>query len=57
MPDARTIWLFQDNLIGKQLEEKLFDRFHACPEAQGLFVNSSTSLNNHEGKIIFRQVQ
>ena len=44
VPDARTIWLFQDKLIGKHLEEKLFDRFHTCLDEQGLFVN--------EGKII-----
>ena len=28
IPDSRTIWLFQDNLIQKNLEEKLFDLFH-----------------------------
>jgi len=44
VPDARTIWLFQDKLIGKNLEEKLFDRFHTCLDEKGLFVN--------EGKII-----
>ena len=44
VPDARTIWLFQDNLIAKNLEEKLFDCFHTCLEDKGLFVN--------EGKII-----
>ena len=44
VPDARTIWLFQDNLIKRQLEEKLFDCFHTCLDEQGLFVN--------EGKII-----
>ena len=44
VPDARTIWLFQDKLIGKHLEENLFDRFHTCLDEQGLFVN--------EGKII-----
>jgi len=44
VPDARTIWLFQDNLIRKNLEEALFDRFHTCLDAMGLFVN--------EGKII-----
>ena len=44
IPDARTIWLFQDNLIKKNLEEKLFDCFHSCLDEKGLFVN--------EGKII-----
>ena len=44
VPDARTIWLFQDNLLRKHLEESLFDRFHTCLDEQGLFVN--------EGKII-----
>jgi transposase len=44
VPDARTIWLFQDNLLRKQLEEKLFDCFHTCLDEKGLFVN--------EGKIV-----
>jgi IS5 family transposase len=44
VPDARTIWLFQDTLIRKHLEENLFERFHTCLEERGLFVN--------EGKII-----
>ena len=44
VPDARTIWLFQDKLIRKQLEASLFDCFHTCLEEKGLFVN--------EGKII-----
>jgi len=44
VPDARTVWLFQDNLIGKNLEEKLFELFHTHLDERGLFVN--------EGKII-----
>jgi IS5 family transposase len=27
VPDSRTIWLFQENLIRKNLEEKLFAQF------------------------------
>ena len=45
VPDARTVWLFQNNLIEKKLEENLFDCFHTCLDEQGLFVN--------EGKIIY----
>jgi transposase len=39
VPDARTIWLFQDNLIGKNLEENLFEIFHTLLDERGLFVN------------------
>jgi len=42
--DARTVRLFQDNLIGMNPEEKLFDLFHTRLDERGLFVN--------EGKII-----
>jgi IS5 family transposase len=44
VPDSRTIWLFQENLIQKNLEEKIFDQFHQYLDDLGLFVN--------EGKII-----
>ena len=44
VPDARTIWLFQDTLIEKHMEEQLFALFHTCLDEKGLFVN--------EGKII-----
>jgi len=44
IPDSRTIWLFQDNLIQKKLEEKLFELFHRYLDDLGLFVN--------EGKIV-----
>ena len=44
IPDSRTIWLFQENLIQKDLEEKLFARFHKYLDDLGLFVN--------EGKIV-----
>jgi IS5 family transposase len=44
VPDARTIWLFQDNLIRKDLDESLFAQFHGYLDELGLFVN--------EGKII-----
>jgi IS5 family transposase len=44
VPDARTLWLFQDKLISKKLGESLFECFHSCLEDKGLFVN--------EGKII-----
>jgi len=43
VPDSRSIWLFQDNLIGKDLEERLFEQFHAYLDDLGLLVN--------EGKI------
>ena len=44
VPDSRSIWLFQDNLIQKNLEEKLFEQFHKYLDDLGLFVN--------EGKIV-----
>ena len=44
VPDSRTIWLFQENLIQKDLEERLFEQFHKYLDTLGLFVN--------EGKII-----
>ena len=44
VPDARTIWLFQDNLIKRDLEEMLFEKFRTLLDALGLFIN--------EGKII-----
>jgi IS5 family transposase len=44
VPDARTIWLFQNNLIQNNLEETLFSQFHNYLDNLGLFVN--------EGKII-----
>ena len=44
VPDARTIWLFQDNLIQKNLEATFFEHFHRYLDNSGLFVN--------EGKII-----
>jgi IS5 family transposase len=39
VPDSRTIWLFQENLIQKNLEEKLFVQFHKYLDDLGLFVN------------------
>ena len=44
VPDARSIWLFQNTLIEKNLEETLFNQFHSYLDTLGLFVN--------EGKII-----
>jgi len=44
VPDARTIWLYQDNLIKKGLEEKLFELFKVHLDESGLYVK--------EGKII-----
>jgi len=44
VPDARTIWLFQENLIQKNLEKNLFEQFHIYLDKLGLFVN--------EGKIV-----
>jgi len=44
VPDSRTIWLFQENLVKKNLEEKLFEQFRKCLDDLGLYVN--------EGKIV-----
>jgi len=40
VPDARTIWLFQNNLVEKGLEKRLFARFHNYLVSIGLFFNS-----------------
>jgi IS5 family transposase len=37
VPDARTIWLFQKNLIEKEIEGKLFARFNRYLDELGLF--------------------
>jgi IS5 family transposase len=39
VPDSRTLWLFQDTLIKKGLDARLFARFHAHLDEAGLFVN------------------
>jgi len=44
VPDARSIWLFQDNLIRRNLDEQLFDQFRRYLDNLGLNIN--------EGKII-----
>jgi len=44
VPDSRTIWLFQENLIQKNLEEVLLGQFRTYLDDLGLFVN--------EGKIV-----
>jgi len=44
VPDSRTIWLFQENLTQKNLEEKLFEQFRQFLYDLGLYVN--------EGKIV-----
>ena len=44
VPDSRTIWLFQENLIKKDLEKTLFEQFRKSLDDLGLYVN--------EGKII-----
>jgi len=44
VPDSRTIWLFQENLIKKNLEDKLFEQFRKYLHDLGLYVN--------EGKIV-----
>jgi IS5 family transposase len=44
VPDARTIWLFQDKLITQKLDETLFEKFKQHLDNLGLYVN--------EGKII-----
>jgi len=44
VPDSRTIWLFQENMIQRNLGEKLFEQFHGYLTHLGLFIN--------EGKIV-----
>jgi len=44
VPDARSIWLFQNKLVEQDLEEKLFMEFHNYLTIKELFVN--------EGKIV-----
>ena len=40
VPDARSIWLFQDRMIQNNLEEKLFTKFNSYLDSQGLIVSS-----------------
>jgi IS5 family transposase len=44
VPDARTIWYFQENLIKKGVEERLFSKFRNFLHTLGFYVN--------EGKIV-----
>ena len=44
VPDARTIWLFQDNFIKKGLDVELFGKFKQHLDKLGLYVN--------EGKVV-----
>jgi transposase len=44
VPDAKTIWVFRENLTQKKLTEKLFERFGEELQAKNLIAN--------EGKII-----
>ena len=39
VPDARTIWLFQDKLIMRGIEEKIFDKIHKYLDSIGIIVN------------------
>jgi IS5 family transposase len=45
VPDSRTIWLFQESLIQKNLEEKLFEKFHDHLDDLGLFINEGKMLD------------
>lgn len=40
VPDARTMWLFREELKEHQLTEKLFDRFHECLRALNVELKS-----------------
>ena len=44
VPDARTIWLFQDTFIKNGLDVKLFDKFKQHLKKLGLYIN--------EGKVV-----
>jgi IS5 family transposase len=44
VPDQKTVWDFQNRLVKKKLDGKLFDGFHKYLDEKGLFVN--------EGKIV-----
>jgi len=44
VPDARTIWSFQENLIKNGVEERLFSQFHNFLDNLGFYVN--------DGKIV-----
>jgi IS5 family transposase len=39
VPDARTIWLYQDNLVKQNLEEILFAQFRNYLDNLGLYIN------------------
>ena len=44
VPDARTIWLFQNKLIEEQIEERLFAEFHKYLERKGLLLVNSVKI-------------
>jgi IS5 family transposase len=39
VPDSKTIWNFRETLIKQSLIEKLFERFNAALDQQGIFAN------------------
>src|SRR3990172_10376183 len=39
VPDSKTIWKFREILIEKGVIEKLFERFNAALDQQGIFAN------------------
>ena len=40
VPDSKTIWYFRETLIEKGVIEKLFERFNAALDQQGVFANA-----------------
>lgn len=45
VPDARTIWLFKENLTQKGVVEQLFEQFSNYLESLGLFVNEGQMID------------
>lgn len=39
VPDSKTIWNFRETWIEKDVVEKLFERFNAALDQQGIFAN------------------
>ena len=51
VPDARTIWLFQDKLIKRGLEERLFSKFQRYLDCKGCYYNAGQIVDSSFGEV------
>ena len=45
VPDSKTIWLFRERLIDKEVIEKLFSQFNDALDRQGIFANEGRMID------------